>query len=472
MAFNPTYQNLAPITQALAVRRANAVSPLDSLLQGGQQGIKLANLPQTMQDQELARQLTNAINLQKLQELQNPEQALARKIQQELVIKGALNPDLGISATPAGLTGQTIATPQAIGQTEQSLEALLSQNPSAAIPSAAPKLPITPVAAGNVQTGLSVDPNIPLEAAQRKNDLMIARARAAMKGTTTKEGYFQDPSTGELTQIFLPGASGDLASERKTAEQSKEQAKTDAIQAKIAAAENLLGRKLTAQEEAQAKNLEVKTSEGDKNRDLKTTLDEKRASKGDAKIVEGLARAVQSNKSYQAYRTITDALKGLEDTLDYAKSNPLDQTGIKSSAVDAFNRIINPNSIVRQQSFAQTTTGQSLINKINTFAQGIISGQTITPEQIQSMINIANTYEEGARDSVERELAVIKHRGDKAGISTDEYLPELFKRERKNNAGNVNPSSGMTRIVTPTGQELDIPSNNLGEALKRGAKLK
>lgn len=94
---------------------------LDSLLQGFQSGVQLQQLPQRMQAEELALQLQNAINARKLQDLQNPEAALARKLEQELTLKGALNPNLGIVRAPTGLEGQTIATPGALTQEQQSI---------------------------------------------------------------------------------------------------------------------------------------------------------------------------------------------------------------------------------------------------------------------------------------------------------------------------------------------------------------
>lgn len=176
---------------------------LDSLIQGVQGGIQLQQLPGKLQENQIAQQLQNAINLQKLQDLQNPQAALARRLEQELTLKGALNSDLGIVRAQPGLVGQTITTPGALTAqqmaslpTQDQMEnqataaqiALSSGQPvpeQLSLPSVAPGLPETPISAFGIQTGLNVNPNIPIQAKDRKlNDQIAAmNARAASSGT-------------------------------------------------------------------------------------------------------------------------------------------------------------------------------------------------------------------------------------------------------------------------------------------------
>lgn len=189
--FNPRYVNLDPYESAQLSRRANMVSPLDALLQGAQQGIQLGQLPQQLQDQALARQLQNAINTQKLQDLQNPEGALARELQKLAIREAVTNPNSGIIQSP--IPGATIATPRAINQTAEELAQSMSITPDQALPSAAPGLPITPIGTGNVQTGLSIDQNVPLEAETRSlnNKIALLNARPELFRTLqTDQGLF------------------------------------------------------------------------------------------------------------------------------------------------------------------------------------------------------------------------------------------------------------------------------------------
>lgn len=154
------------------------VDPLQSLIEGFQTGQAVRNIPQVLQEQrqaalqdELARRLNVAIMQKKLNDLQNPEEALARRIQEELSVKGALNPQLGISSAPTGLEGLIIGNPNAIASTEAQL------NAGAPVTSVAPGLPTTPIAIGESQTGINFNPNIPLR--EKDRELQLANQAKA-----------------------------------------------------------------------------------------------------------------------------------------------------------------------------------------------------------------------------------------------------------------------------------------------------
>lgn len=185
MAFKPTYVNLDAIEKDLLQQRARRPSNLDALLGGAQQGLELSQLPQKLQDQALARELQNALLQEKINNLRNPNDAFNRRLQQELALKSALNPDLGIQQAAPGLVGQTISNPGATSVTENSLDALLSANPSAPIPQAAAgKLETPIVGVGGVQTGFTSNPNIPDQAEDEKFNRDLQKTATARRSAT------------------------------------------------------------------------------------------------------------------------------------------------------------------------------------------------------------------------------------------------------------------------------------------------
>lgn len=192
-----TFADLSPYRRAVSNAQAGS-NLLDSLIQGVQSGIQLQQLPQQLQDQALARQLANAINTQKLNDIQNPDQALARRLQEFSIEKAIQNPELGVQQAPAGLVGETISTPQAVNQTALTLDAALRANPSIAIPSAAPTLPITPIGIGNIQTGLNVDQNIPAQARQSALEREIEKVR--------QTAILKNQLESQQPQVFSPGS--------------------------------------------------------------------------------------------------------------------------------------------------------------------------------------------------------------------------------------------------------------------------
>lgn len=112
-----------PFADLSAYQRAAAqpvANPLESLIQGFQTGQAIQRLPQTIQEQEIMRQLNLALAQQKLQDVLNPNAALAREIQKQLTIK-SFDPTSGIVRAPVGLEGETIGTPGALTQEQQQL---------------------------------------------------------------------------------------------------------------------------------------------------------------------------------------------------------------------------------------------------------------------------------------------------------------------------------------------------------------
>lgn len=267
---------------------------LDSVLGGIQQGIQLQRLPQTLQQQDLANQLQAAINQQKLIDLQNPEAALARQVERELTLKGALNPDLGLLTAERGLG--TIATPGAI--TPQQQAALPSTlTPQTVLPTAAAGIPVTEVAPFGIGTGVYSDPSVPIEAERRKTDELIRRMEANPVLQLTREGYAFNRRTGQLEAPVIPQGDS-LATTRKTDAEA-------AAEAKIAGQERLLGRKLDADEAKQIRDQEFRAIESEKDRANRLTLADKR---------QKLADPIQVQENLQKQSAeFADTLSSIDD---------------------------------------------------------------------------------------------------------------------------------------------------------------
>lgn len=167
------FANLSRYQQAAVQPQANV---LDQFVQALNQGISLAQLPQTLQrENELQKQalilgsLKSAIAQQQLADLQNPDAALARKIKEELTTRAALNPQSGF--LPSEVPGEIIATPGAIEGVAGDLTGITER------PSGAPLgTPTSPIIVGGRDIGISFNPNIP---AQVKAAELKARYDAA-----------------------------------------------------------------------------------------------------------------------------------------------------------------------------------------------------------------------------------------------------------------------------------------------------
>lgn len=215
-----TFADLSPYRRAVSNAQAGT-NLLDSLIQGVQGGIQLARLPQTLQDNALAQELQNALTRQKILDLQNPEAALARRLEQELTLKGALNPDLGIQRAPVGLVGETIANPGAITPAQQAAlpsnellamrDIALQQGgvnpPAVVIPTAPAGLPETPISAFGIQTGLTSNPNVPVQAAEDKLERQIQLANSRVRSAGV-QGQFIPDGFGGMVFAQKPTTTG------------------------------------------------------------------------------------------------------------------------------------------------------------------------------------------------------------------------------------------------------------------------
>lgn len=302
-----TFADLSPYRRAVSNAQAGT-NLLDSLIQGVQGGINLAQLPQQLQNQQLAQQLQNALTVQKLQDLQNPQAALARKLEEELTMRGALNPDLGIQRAPAGLTGETIFNPGAITPAQQ---ATLTPA-TTVIPTAPAALTETPISAFGIQTGLNTNPNIPLQAAEDKLNRQISLLNARpVNRSLTKEGYAFNPRTGEIEQVILPtDPNSGLQTERRSQAEADAKAKTDAAQV-------LSDSKGAQRKDLQEDSQKFTAEENEKNRTNRLTLADKRSKI--AADVPVAATAYQAERQQRVLDSVTDLEQDVGyDTVGFA----------------------------------------------------------------------------------------------------------------------------------------------------------
>lgn len=204
MATSPLggFANIAPY-QAAAIQQSSS-NPLDSLIQGFQTGNQIQQLPKQLQDQELTRQVNNAILRQKLFDLQNPQLALARQVQEKAAVD-ALNPESGVYQAPANQIGLTIGNPRAITPEQQST--LGSPIPSVPLekgfvqPYAPPMATETPIAPGGYQTGYTENPNTVYQAEQNKLIRAIQLGQLTEKLQMTPSGLAFNPRTGTAQDV-------------------------------------------------------------------------------------------------------------------------------------------------------------------------------------------------------------------------------------------------------------------------------
>lgn len=202
MATSP-FGNFADLSSARRLVDAGGVAPLnplEELISGFTQGQALRNLPQTLDAQrqaqlegELTRRLNNAILSQKLQDLQNPQAALAREVQKSLALKEAdlasslgSMPGLSLDASGKLTAGTTPAGAAGEGSPEAALATPVTILPNGRV--------YDPLA--ELQTKQTI-----LDAQNRRS---IEAKQAQIKSLGKGGGGYLDPDTGEWVQVAPP----------------------------------------------------------------------------------------------------------------------------------------------------------------------------------------------------------------------------------------------------------------------------
>lgn len=164
---------------------------------------------------------------------------------------------------------------------------------------------------------------------------------------------------------------------------------------------------------------------------------------------EKLAKAVQSNKPIQEYRIINQNLLDIETSFkNLTDPKVADKSGAKSALVDNFQRIINPRSVVRVSAFAQTTQGQSLMNRMEQAWDTYTKSSGIAPSAAKNMVDLAREFEKQSKKMADAELSPIRERAKKYGIEEKEIIPDW--------SGGVSTPSGAggTEITLPSGKKV------------------
>lgn len=487
-AFNPQYVNLDRYEAAQIARRANQLSPLDAALQGLDQGIRLQQLPQTLQDQALQRQLNNAMLQEKLNNLQNSDAEWNRRLQKELIYQGALDRTKGIYQTPANLIGETIYNPGAI--TEQQQAALPSPEllamrqtaldqagvplPEVAIPTAQGGLPESPIVGlGGKQLGLTSNPNAPIQAAQNKleRDIQLANARARTSGI---QGQFIPDGFGGMIFAQRPTTpGGEVVSTRVQTPEGEN--------VKVVPKPTPGNRPMTSNERVDRANKAGEQGLTEEEASALLTTPEAQAAyktglkkRGEvARIVGVKDLAKAASKTLEGVDKFQPTFDILKDRFDSLNSQGL--VGLIPGNWAAFKNYVSGAAahpdLKAYQDELEAFTGQL---KGFTNDPGVMTDQD--QKRIARALGDITKDPRVAAEKFKDIQEIIDRNGTRAAdflegrLSLEDIAKEF--RDRASSRASEKTPKDLTRMITPDGEEIDIPSANVQTAIERGARIK
>lgn len=447
----PTFGSFADLSKYQRAAAQPAVDPLESLAQGFNQGQALQRLPQTLQEQRqlqvldrLQKQLAVATAQQRLADLQNPDAALARRVREQLTLKGALNPDLGISQ---GI-GEVVQTPGALTpQQQQSLTMQQVAADAGGVPVVQPTVaagqPITPIALNGIQTGLSLDPAVPRAAEARKQSFDLNKL---IQEETVKAGFrdaTEQVSPGQIiarrnpdgsyTNVFQAPAKAETLGAPQFVKSL-----TDPKDIKLvhidASGQPPQGYEFLKTAEGQMKPSEKITAQ----REVRTVYDEL-----PAKIdFFGKGQIPGSNQLKTRLDAVLVPVKG-----DFTKLNPQ----AKQTFVFAINKLRDPSSATLLAEARQIADRAGIGDRFGAFIQNYTEGDPLPDQVAKDIYEVISQVHAAHKENLIQSLIPIKDDADLLGKKLTSFgVPKDIQDEVERRIANPNtPQSSVNAATSP-----------------------
>lgn len=412
MATFGSFADLTPAQVELAQRRQANTDPLSALIQGLQQGVQVAQMPQQLASQALMSQVKTALAQQQLQDLQNPEAALQRKIKEAIALKQAL---------PTEVAGSLAGINPVTGKYET-----LYTAPSTS--SSSPSYIVLPSEQGFVPF----------------------QTRGPQAGTIGQplalggQQLTKTPTASSVQDVQFTDAQGNLFVRPKGSTQSNPVLGPDGSQINAGVANKILSSDegfFTVPSKGPASATAVTTQ---------PVIEEEGgggASAGEPQILKPLKRA--SGNSEQSLRKEFNTLPTVKNFNELSRQmnimrSAFDQlkTGgskgpIDQSLVTTFNKILDPTSVVRESEYARTPEGAALLRRIQGRVESFVTGGiAFTDAERQDLLNTAEALFDRSRDTYQTTENFYRGIAERGGLDPELIIaPQTPQRSSQAPAG-------------------------------------
>lgn len=342
--FNPTYLNLAPYEAALAQRRSNQVNALDALLGGVQQGVQIQRLPQTIQENQIAQQLNQAIQAQKLRELQTGK---IIEVGNTLVRQ---NPDgsyESVFTAPVTSTGSP--------ESQQFIGFDANQQPIVFGPKS-----------GTFRTG-----TLPAGVSMPTGGLL---PKTVAPETQTFTGFNAD---GTAIQFGNRGSGITAAPVQGNLNVTGPlQPKTEPVKSKSILAVNEKTGRVT--------NVVLNPGEA-----LPEGFKQQIKDADDFKNIQSFRKEVADNPVIKQFASVQQYKQRIDDAIEEAKTTN-NFVGVDQTLISAFNRLNEPDSVTMVSEYARTSADAPIINRIKANIARITEGGRLSQEERDALARLSN----------------------------------------------------------------------------------
>jgi hypothetical protein len=123
----------------------------------------------------------------------------------------------------------------------------------------------------------------------------------------------------------------------------------------------------------------------------------------------------------------------------YTKGEAKDLNGTSQAIIMIFNKILDPNSVVRESEYARTPEGVGLLQMIEGKATKLTQGGAgLTPNSLKEFVDLAATFSANALKSIESEKQRAGALSDKYGLDTAYITGGYVPNQNTNTQGQNN----------------------------------
>jgi len=398
-----TFADLSPY-QAIALKQQqSAQNPLDAILGGVQQGIQLQRLPETIKENALNQQIAQAIQQAKLRELQS-------------------------------------------GKTFEVGNSLIRQNPQTGAFETvftAPLKSTTETPESNQFIGFDAN-NQPIVFGPKSNTFRVGQLP---QGVSMTNGSLLPKTTAPETQSFVgfgPDNQPIQFGNRGTG------VSTAPVQAGTDVSGPLLPKTQAA---APRKGVLLQDDKGNIKYDVLSEGEE--IPKGSRLFTEpkaedesGIRKEFMANQVVKDFTAIAPQYQRINSAMDEAKTSK-NYTAVDQTLINTFNRILDPQSVVKESEYARSASDQSVLNYLKgkldpKTGQLVVGGAGLDSDSREAMQRMAKRFYDAAQNNYTQTSAfysnVAKNRG---------FDPSLI----------VPPIGGFDFSSAPIGQAVQTPQS-------------
>lgn len=186
---------------------------------------------------------------------------------------------------------------------------------------------------------------------------------------------------------------------------------------------------------------------------------------------QGLSR-IASRPEVKDVQDMARYVSGLEEAMRESNTGK-NNVAVDQTLINAFNKLLDPQSVVRESEYARTASDLSVLNrlrgKLGADGKLALGGAGLTQEDREAIARMARNFAAAADVKARTAIDEVASVYDQIPTATGGTIGEML---RQGYAKTLSPQeTGNVMMKAPDGRMLSVPRSDVQEMIKRGATL-